>query len=124
LPLHRTAQATLGQPFIATLNVIMNIEQEVEDLRAEGYTEGELAIDPLWYIIWEPENLAEYNQDYELAVYAPGFTAFGSNGADELLVLNSKGEVFSIPAIDMEPKYANKIAGSINELKQHMEQNI
>ena len=111
-------------PHIASLNVHMNIQQLVRKLREEGYIEGELSVDPLWYIIWEPENIDEYNRDYEVAQYAPGFTAFGSNGGNELLVINSGGEVFTLPAIGMEPQYADKVAESIDDLKQYMELNI
>jgi hypothetical protein len=99
----------------------MTIEQEVKRLREEGYIEGELSIDPLWYIIWEPENIEQYNIDYELQKYAPRFIAFGSNGGNELLVVDQSGCVYSLPAIGMEPKYANKIAENIQALKAHME---
>ncbi len=101
----------------------MDIETEAKALRDEGYTEGELSVDPLWYIIWEPESIKEYNNDYELSKYAPGFTAFGSNGANELLAVDGSGFVYSIPAIGMEPQYAEKIAESISELKQYMQKN-
>lgn len=101
----------------------MDIEAEVKTLRNEGYIEGELSVDPLWYIIWEPENLAEYNKGYELEKYAPGFTAFGSNGGNELLVVDEKGAVYTIPAIGMEPQYAYKISESISELRQFMQRN-
>jgi hypothetical protein len=101
-----------------------NIEEKVKQLRNDGFIEGELSIDPLWYIIWEPENIKEYNKDYELAEYAPGFVAFGSNGGGELLVVDEKGAVFTLPAIGMEPEVAIKIAESIEDLKQYMERNI
>jgi len=101
----------------------MNLEAEIKALRNEGYIEGELSIDPLWYIIWEPENIEEYNKDYEVSKYAPDFIAFGSNGGDELLVVNKEGIVYTIPGIGMDPKYANKIAKNISDLKQYMEKN-
>lgn len=101
----------------------MNIELEVKRLREEGYIEGELSIDPLWYIIWESERINEYNIDYELQKYAPGFIAFGSNGSNELLVVDQSGCVYTLPAIGMEPKYANKIAENIQALKAYMEKN-
>ena len=100
---------------------MINIEQEAKRLRDEGYKEGELLIDPLWYIIWEPERIREYNIDYELQKYAPGFIAFGSNGGNELLVIDQSGYVYSLPAIGMEPKYATKIAENIESLKKHMQ---
>ena len=98
----------------------MDIEAEAKALRDEGYVEGELSVDPLWYIIWEPGNITEYNRDYELSTYAPGFTAFGSNGGNELLVVDKSGFVYTIPAIGMELQYADKIAESISDLKQYM----
>lgn len=98
----------------------MNILQIVKGLREQGYTEGELSIDPEWYVIFEPENLEQYNIEYEIAKYAPGFTAFGSSGGGELLVINDSEEVFTLPAIGMAPQYADKIAGSIEDLKQFM----
>lgn len=101
----------------------MNIEEEVKTLRDEGYIEGELSVDPLWYVIWEPENITEYNNDYELSKYAPGFTSFGSNGGNELLVVDESGLVYTIPAIGIEVQYADKIAESISDLKQYMEKN-
>jgi hypothetical protein len=106
------------------LNVIMDIEQKARELRNDGYVEGELSIDPLWYIIWEPEDIAEYNKDYQLAKDAPGFVAFGSTGGGELLVLNAEGAVFTLPAIGMEPQYARKIAENIEDLRQYMERNF
>ena len=101
----------------------MDIEAEAKALRDEGYVEGELSVDPLWYIIWEPESIAQYNKDYELSMNAPGFTAFGSNGGGELLVVDKSGFVYTIPAIGMEPQYADKIAESISDLKQYMQKN-
>ncbi len=53
----------------------MDLKQKIKELRKESYVESELSVDPLWYIIWEPENIDEYNKDYGLAEYAPGFTA-------------------------------------------------
>ena len=99
----------------------MDIKKIVKELRDEGYIEGELSVHPLWYIIWEPENIDEYNNDYELSENAPGFTAFGSNGANELLVLDEAGVVYTIPAIGMEPQYADKVANNVSDLKQCMQ---
>lgn len=99
----------------------MDIKKIVKELRDEGYIEGELSVHPLWYIIWGPENIDEYNNDYELSENAPGFTAFGSNGANELLVLDEAGVVYTIPAIGMEPQYADKVANNVSDLKQCMQ---
>ncbi len=87
---------------------------------SEGYDEGELSVEPEWYVLWKPEELVEFNKDYELDIYAPGFLTFGGNGGGELLVVNSHGEVFYMPIIGMEPETAIKIAGSLQEFKGYM----
>jgi len=103
----------------------MNIEvikQIIKSWLHEGYAEGELSVEPEWYILWRPEELEEINRDYELQVYAPGFISFGGNGGGELLVVNAQGEVFYIPAIGMNPETAIKIASSLQEFKEYMQQ--
>ena len=103
----------------------MNIEVVKHTLKIwidEGYIEGELSVEPEWYVLWRPEELEEINRDYELQEYAPGFISFGGNGGGELLVVNDQGEVFYIPAIDMSPDTAIKIAGSLQEFKGYMQQ--
>ncbi|MDH5434787.1 MAG: SMI1/KNR4 family protein [Gammaproteobacteria bacterium] len=100
---------------------IESLKGIVASLRNEGYIEGELSVDPLWYIIWEPENIDSYNADYEVPKYAPEFIAFGDNGGGEILATNESGAIYTIPAIGMESKYANKVAGSMDEFKQYMQ---
>ncbi len=103
----------------------MNIEdlkQTIKSWLHEGYTEGELSVEPKWYILWRPEELEDINRDYELQEYAPEYISFGGNGGGELLVVNVEGEVFYIPAIGMTPETAIKIAGSLQEFKEYMQQ--
>lgn len=102
----------------------MDIKLKVKELIEEGYIEGELKVDPFWYIIWKPEEIDECNANYQFSEYAPGYTGFGDSGSNELLAVNDNGEVFIIPAIGMESRYSEKIASSIDELKQHMEKSI
>ncbi len=86
----------------------------------EGFVEGELSVKPEWYVLWQPEELEEFNQDYQLSDYAPGFVAFGGNGGGELLVVNDASEVFCMPAIGMATDQATKIASSLTEFKAYM----
>jgi hypothetical protein len=102
----------------------MNIKITNQELRAQGYVEGELTVNPFWYIIWDPENIDQFNQEYEVPKYAPGFTAFGGNGGGELLVINDSGAIFTLPAIGMEPQYAEQIADNFDELKKYMKKGI
>ncbi|WP_372811729.1 hypothetical protein [Pseudoalteromonas nigrifaciens] len=103
----------------------MNIEAVKQTLKSwinEGYIEGELSVEPEWYILWRPEELEEINRDYEILEYAPGFISFGGNGGGELLVVNHHAEVFYIPSIGMSPDTAIKIAGTLEEFKGYMHQ--
>ncbi len=104
---------------------IMDIEAIKQVLRSwleEGYLEGELSVEPEWYVLWQPEELEEFNRDYQIAEYAPGFLTFGGNGGDELLVVNESEEVFYIPSIVMASDTAIKIANSLQEFKGYMQQ--
>ncbi|UIP30410.1 SMI1/KNR4 family protein [Photobacterium sp. TLY01] len=103
----------------------MNIEvikQVVKSWLEEGYLEGELAVEPEWYVLWRPEELEEFNRDYQIDEYAPGFLAFGGNGGGELLVVNKSKEVFYMPCIGMAPDTAIKIANNLQEFKGYMQQ--
>jgi hypothetical protein len=60
----------------------------------ESYIEGDLSVDPKYYILWSPEELEEINKDYQLQEFVPKFVTLGGNGRGELLVVNVEGEVF------------------------------
>ncbi|WP_232732264.1 hypothetical protein [Pseudoalteromonas spongiae] len=71
--------------------------------------------------MWRPEELEEFNRDYQLAEYAPRFLTFGGNCGGELLVINESGEVFYMPSIGMAPVTAVKVADSLQEFKGYMQ---
>jgi len=98
------------------------IKQTLKSWLDEGFLEGELSVEPEWYVLWRPEELEEFNRDYQLAEYAPGFLTFGGNGGGELLVVNESGEVFYMPCIGMAPDAAIKIANTLQEFKGYMQQ--
>lgn len=103
----------------------MNIEEIKQILSSwisEGFIEGELSVEPEWYVLWQPEEVEDINNNYELSKYAPGFISFGGNGGGELLVANHKGEVFYLPSIGMSPESAIKIADGLQEFKGYMQQ--
>jgi hypothetical protein len=53
-------------------------------LRISNGGEGELPVDPLWFIIWPAEEVIDSNHDLEVAKYAPGFFGFAGNGGNEI----------------------------------------
>ena len=76
--------------------------------------EGELAVEPGWFQLWQAEGVLELNASYEVAEHAPGFFLFGSSGGGELLALDLRGEqpwkVVMLPAIPLEADQAVVVA--------------
>jgi len=78
----------------------------------ESFTEGE----PGYIELWLPQDIAGNNEDIQIKELAPGYLAFAGNGGGEILAFNSHGEVFMLPLIGMEARYAQKIANNWSEL--------
>ena len=96
------------------------IKQTLKSWLDEGFLEGELSVEPEWYVLWRPEELEEFNRDYQLAEYAPGFLTFGGNGGGELLAFDMRRSgnwpVVCFDPIDPE--------GSIEQIAPSFEQFI
>ncbi|AOK56542.1 hypothetical protein WT15_20230 [Burkholderia stagnalis] len=87
-------------------------------LGSHGVFEG-LTLDeapPGYVALWPVDKIADYNSDFEIETYAPGFVAFGGDGGGELLEFDVAGAVFMLPMIGVEPQYATHIAESFQEL--------
>ena len=86
--------------------------------------EGELGIQPGWFILWEAENVIQFGIEYEVPKYAPGFFAFGSNGGGELLAFeirnNDECPVVMLPCIGMETNSAMQVAANFTEFAAQM----
>ncbi|MBD9415234.1 SMI1/KNR4 family protein [Pseudomonas sp. PDM16] len=83
----------------------------------ESFTEGE----PGYVALWLPQDVAGNNKDIQIAELAPGYLAFAGDGGGEILAFNSKGEVFMLPLIGMEARYAQKIANNWSEFSESIE---
>jgi hypothetical protein len=71
--------------------------------------------------LWPLDKIEQYNREYQVPQYAPGFICFGSNGGGELLAFDDQGAVFCIPAIGMEPKYATPVADSWSKFECYID---
>jgi hypothetical protein len=89
-------------------------EVYLEFLRFSNGGEGEFGVEPGWFQIWPAEQVIQLNEGYEVATNVPGFFAFGSNGAGEMLVFDTRsGQPWSnamIPFIPMQSDKAKTIA--------------
>lgn len=62
---------------------------EYLDLRRfSNGAEGELGVDPGWFMFWPAEKVLDYNHAYNLPEGLPGFFGFGSNGGLELFAFD------------------------------------
>lgn len=93
----------------------------LNQLRQSNGGEGDLALDPCWVCFWSAEQVVEWNKDYEVAEYLPGFFGFGSNGGGELLAfkVSDSGDwpIYMIPFVPMEAEYAERIAEDFEEFR-------
>lgn len=75
---------------------------------------GEGLVGEQYLVLFGSEELAEFNQEYEVQEYAPGIFLFGSNGGGEAFGfdLRSSGmPVVRIPFVGMDRRHANVVAG-------------
>lgn len=91
----------------------------LDHLRQSNGGEGDLAVQPCWVCFWSAEQIVEYNKDYEVAEYAPGFFGFGSNGGGELLAFKVSDSpdwpIYMIPFEIMEEEFAERVAENFQE---------
>jgi len=85
-------------------------------LRESSGGEGELGVQPGWFVIWPAGEVVDLNQEYEVAANAPGFFGFGSSGGGDLLAFDTRGgqpySVAALPFIGMSVKHALPVAVS------------
>jgi hypothetical protein len=85
---------------------------------------GEGFINNEYLILWKPEELLEFNKEYEVEQYAPGIFLFGSNGGGEGFAFDTRTtpyKVVQIPFIGMDLSCASCVADSFLDLLKKME---
>src|SRR6266702_8263069 len=88
----------------------------VEYLDAGGSDFAFTIGDPGYFQLWPREEIEQWNQDYQVTEYAPGFLGFGSDGGGEKLAFDAEGAVYMIPFIGMSIEDAKKIGASWSEI--------
>jgi hypothetical protein len=76
---------------------------------------GSIPVDPWCFdSLWKATELAEFNRNYQIQIYCPGFFGIGSTGGGDMFAFDMRGEepwpVVSIPCIGMEPAAALPVA--------------
>ncbi len=79
---------------------------------------GDLPDFPLWFEIWPEEQIEQWNQEYEVEKYAPGFFGFAGDGGGEMYAFGPDGKIYALPLIGMGPKVAKCLADSWTDFER------
>ena len=108
----REAETALGKPLPA-------------DYRAffERHNGGEGFVGKHYFILWKAEELAEFNDGYEVGKYAPGFVMFGSTGGGDGFAFDTRSSpyrVMQVPFVGMSLDDGFAVADSFTKLIERM----
>jgi hypothetical protein len=87
------------------------LPRELLEYYASGGAQScELQVGPYLCEFWPPEEVQQYNADYHVPEFAPGFLGFATNGGGEMLAISPTGTVVYLPFIGMAPAEALLVA--------------
>lgn len=114
--LGRWAPYALRDPARLPLTLERNMTQPPFELSAY-YAAGKplvCQLDETPYLceFWPQSELLQYNEEYEVRIYAPGYFGFATSGGGEMFAFSPDGTVVCLPFIGMEPKAARPLAPS------------
>jgi hypothetical protein len=84
---------------------------------------GEGFIGKHYLILWKAEELAKFNEGYEVPKYAPGFIMFGSTGGGDGFAFDTRKSPFrvmQVPFIGMSVEDGFFVADSFHRLLERM----
>jgi len=88
-----------------------------------GHGSGEGFVGAHYFILWDASEIIQFNREYEVKKYAPGFLLIGSSGGGEGFSYDCRSQtkaVAMLPFIGMSAKTAVKVAEDITELFEKM----
>jgi len=113
-----------GRP--STKEAIEKIELEEAGLLPEDYKEllskhgpGEGFIGKQYLILWDASEIIQFNKEYEVKKYAPGFLLIGSNGGGEGFAFDCRSKdklIVALPFIGMSEVAAIEVADNVTDL--------
>jgi hypothetical protein len=100
-------------------------DQYLRLLEQSNGAEGDLGVEPGWFVVWPAEEALVATVEYELPKYLPGYYAFGGNGGGELFVFellrgSADRTVFMVPAIGMGFAELRVVSQSFAEFHDHI----
>jgi hypothetical protein len=61
--------------------------------------------------------MEQWNKEYQVETYAPGFYGFASDGGGEMYAFGPDQAIYALPFIGMEAKVAKRLADSWTEFE-------
>ncbi|OPA94851.1 SMI1/KNR4 family protein [Pseudomonas fluorescens] len=110
------ADAACVDSLVATLGVAL--PQDYLDFLKQ-HNGGDVLIGEEYFVFWQVQELAEFNRDYQVELYAPGIFLFGADGGGEgygFDIEDAAMPIVRVPFIGMERQYAEPVAPSLTEL--------
>jgi hypothetical protein len=94
-------------------------ENYINFLKNHNGAKGDLPIQPLYFELWQINELIQANPDSEIQKYLPNYFGIGGNGSGELIAINLENQkIFAIPFILMEEQDAWLIAENFDEFEK------
>lgn len=84
---------------------------------------GEGFIGKHYLILWSPEELAQFNREYQAEEYVPGLVLIGSNGGGEAFAFDTRSvpyKLVQVPFIGMSLKEAAVVSINFDNLMERM----
>lgn len=84
---------------------------------------GEGFVGEHYLVLWTPTELAPFNRDYEIAEYAPGLVAIGSDGGGEGFAFDTRSlphPIVMVPFIGMSLTDAKPVAATLSDFMERM----
>ena len=77
----------------------------------------EIAVQPWLCDFWPLNEVAEYNKDYMVAEFAPGYLGFATSGGGELYTISPSGRIVCLAFVGMNPKEELPVAETWQEFE-------
>jgi hypothetical protein len=84
---------------------------------------GEGFVGENYLILWKIEELKPFNDEYEVAEYAPGLLVFGSSGGGEGYAFDTRQDAWTVvrvPFIGMDLQYAIEVGRGFSDFLRQL----
>lgn len=111
-----------GIPLEAVQASVLNLGRSLPSDYLQFISEhdgGEGFVGENYLILWRIDELATFNREYEVEIYAPGILLFGSNGGGEGYGFDTRETtmpVVRVPFIGMDLRYATRVADGFSDI--------